>query len=240
MKINKNISVVTVNFNNSVGLRKTLNSIHLSNTKPKEIIIIDSESTDMPHKVVEDFVEILDIKFVSEKDKGIYDGMNKGAKLVKTKYVHYLNSGDEIFGDVYSDINEECLLPVKIFDEDEKFLGYDFIKAFGTGYNHQGIIFSSDHPLYDLSYSIAADRDVMYKHFKNGLSKLKIKSSGGVNYYLGGISTKKITRGNIELIRSLLKNRPHNWIFTIIYLFLKLLSFRRIRRYIYKFVVRVQ
>ena len=100
MKINKNISVVTVNFNNSVGLRKTLNSIHLSNTKPKEIIIIDSESADMPHKVVEDFVKVLDIKFVSEKDKGIYDGMNKGAKLVKTKYVHYLNSGDEIFGDV--------------------------------------------------------------------------------------------------------------------------------------------
>ena len=235
MKTNENLTVVTVNFNNSCGLRKTLKSLSLVETKPKEIIVIDSESNDMPNKVIEDFNKNLNILFINEKDKGIYDGMNKGLALVKTKLVHYLNSGDEIYGDAYKDIHNECLLPVNIFDENEIFLGNDFIKAFGTGYNHQGIIFSSNHSAYDLSLSIASDRDLIYKHFKKGLKDLQMQASGGVNYYLGGISTKKSRQGNIELIKSLLKNKPNHWISILIYILIKSLSIRWLRRYTYKF-----
>ena len=158
--INENLSVVTVNFNNVNGLRRTLESLSKVLIKPKEIIIIDALSSDSPKEVIEDFSEILNIKYTSEKDKGIYDGMNKGLSKVKTKLVHYLNSGDEVYGDIYKNVNEECLLKVKIFDENDNYLGFDFIKAFGTGYNHQGIIFSSKHPPYDLSFLISSDSDI--------------------------------------------------------------------------------
>ena len=119
MKINENLTVVTVNFNNSCGLRKTLKSLSLVETKPKEIIVIDSESNDMPNKVIEDFNKNLNILFINEKDKGIYDGMNKGLALVKTKLVHYLNSGDEIYGDAYKDIHNEYLYGNHLINNDQ-------------------------------------------------------------------------------------------------------------------------
>ncbi len=240
MKINNNLTVVTVNFNNANGLRRTLESISKAKIKPKEIIVIDAKSTDYPESVIADFKRILNIRFICETDDGIYDGMNKGLSMVKTELVHYLNSGDEIYGDVYKDVNTECLLPVKIYDERNQLLGFDFIKAFGTGYNHQGIIFSSNHPPYDLALSIASDRDLIYKHFYRGLLDLRMQAYGGVKYYLGGASTINSKRGNIEIIKSLLRNKPNYWFSILIYIIFKSLSLRLFRRYFYKLRVRLK
>lgn len=234
MTINKDITVITVNFNNASGLECTLRSLSISPTHPQEIIIIDAESTDESKSIAESFNDTLNINFLSQPDMGIYDGMNKGLRLVKTKLVHYLNSGDEIFGDPYKNLHNECLLEVKIFNEDKIFLGLDFLKGFGSAYNHQGIIFSSQHEPYDISFKFAADQNLIYKHFRQGLKELNITHLGGAKYYLGGVSTQKSLHGNIEIMRSLYSNKPHLWYFIILYIILKLFIPRRSRRFIYR------
>ena len=90
------ISVITINYNNSNGLRETLNSVNNQLCKKFEYIIIDGCSTDDSLSVIEKYKERANI-IISEKDNGIYHAMNKGVKMSNGKYVLFLNSGDSFF-----------------------------------------------------------------------------------------------------------------------------------------------
>ena len=91
------LSIVTINYNNAEGLRKTLASV-ASQTYPNiEHIIVDGGSTDASVKVIKDYVNqcvMYDILWVSEKDNGVYHAMNKGIKKASGDYIQILNSGD--------------------------------------------------------------------------------------------------------------------------------------------------
>jgi glycosyltransferase involved in cell wall biosynthesis len=231
----KTITVITVNLNNSIGLKKTLESLLDLHYKPTSVIIIDGGSVDNSLSVVTSFQDKLPIKFLSEKDHGIYDAMNKGKRLVITDFIHYLNSGDIVFGEPYASISSECLLPVRLISEKKQFIKFDSIKFFGCGYCHQGIIYSSSHPNFDERFSIAGDFDLNIRHFGCNLRVLPIVSSGGVCYQLGGLSSQRFFVADKEALFSLLRNYKISlFLFGIIYIVTKRLIPRFIRRSIFR------
>jgi len=87
------LSIITVAYNNKEGLIRTRDSI-LPLPDNCEWIIIDAASSDGTKKILESLPKQKNIKWISESDKGIFDGMNKGIDLAKGKYLNFMNSGD--------------------------------------------------------------------------------------------------------------------------------------------------
>ena len=100
--VSMRLSIVTINFNNAEGLRKTLASVATQTYRDIEHIIIDGGSSDKSVKVIQDYVtrvesresRVKSVIWVSEKDSGIYNAMNKGIKKATGAYIQILNSGD--------------------------------------------------------------------------------------------------------------------------------------------------
>ena len=90
------LSIITINWNDSDGLRKTIESV-VGQTARKdfEYIVIDGGSTDGSKGVLEEFSSKID-KWISEPDKGIYNAMNKGVAMASGDYLQFLNSGDTL------------------------------------------------------------------------------------------------------------------------------------------------
>lgn len=87
------ISVVTSCFNSSETIRATLDSIRAQDYDYLELIIVDGGSTDNTMHIVSEFDDIVSIS-VSEKDRGIYDALNKGVNLASGEVVGFLHSDD--------------------------------------------------------------------------------------------------------------------------------------------------
>jgi len=93
--MNQNVSIITVSHNDLEGLRRTGNSV-LKQLEPVEWIIVDADSGEMTRRLLASFESAVHkIVYVSEKDRGIYDGMNKGIKLSTGNLLCFMNSGDE-------------------------------------------------------------------------------------------------------------------------------------------------
>jgi putative colanic acid biosynthesis glycosyltransferase len=93
---NFNISIITINYNNLIGLIKTFNSITNQSVKSDnyEWIVIDGNSTDGSKKWLLDSQTNFNFTYISEPDNGIYNAMNKGIGMSKGNYILFLNSGD--------------------------------------------------------------------------------------------------------------------------------------------------
>jgi glycosyltransferase involved in cell wall biosynthesis len=90
------LSIVTINFNNSIGLQKTLTCLENQRFKDFQLIVIDGGSTDDSLSIINDFKELI-FCAISEPDKGIYNAMNKGKNLSNGDWLLFLNSGDFLF-----------------------------------------------------------------------------------------------------------------------------------------------
>ena len=112
------LSIITINYNDAEGLRKTLASVAAQTYPNIEHIIVDGNSTDNSVDVIREYASTLTsrlsplasrLKWLSEKDKGIYNAMNKGLEIALGKrvvnddhtssplasdYIQILNSGD--------------------------------------------------------------------------------------------------------------------------------------------------
>lgn len=89
------LSIITVNYNNLEGFRKTAESVVAQTFRDYEWIIIDGGSTDGSRELIEQYAEHI-AYWVSEPDKGIYNAMNKGLRQAKGDWLQFLNSGDEL------------------------------------------------------------------------------------------------------------------------------------------------
>lgn len=91
-----NISIITVCKNSEKTIGDTVNSVaNLINKKNIEYIIQDSLSNDSTLEIVSRYRDKLpNLKIFSEKDYGLYDGMNKAIDNSQGKYLLFLNSDD--------------------------------------------------------------------------------------------------------------------------------------------------
>ena len=110
------LSIITINYNNAEGLRKTLASVASQTYADIEHVIVDGGSTDGSVEIIREYVcangaqgggsqtcrtgqtsrtkVCHQIRWISEPDKGIYNAMNKGIKMATGDYCQFLNSGD--------------------------------------------------------------------------------------------------------------------------------------------------
>ena len=91
------ISIVTINYNNLSGLRETVESVLGQDYDGLEYIIIDGGSSDGSREYVEKLSAPRIRHRVSERDRGLYDAMNKGLMAATGDYVLFMNSGDRFF-----------------------------------------------------------------------------------------------------------------------------------------------
>lgn len=97
------LSIITINYNNAIGLKKTLDSVASQLYTNFEHIIVDGASTDGSVDIIYEYEQSLNsnysplasrLKWISEKDTGIYNAMNKGVRMAQGEYTLMLNSGD--------------------------------------------------------------------------------------------------------------------------------------------------
>lgn len=86
-------SVITINYNNRLGLKQTIKSVICQSNKDFEFILIDGGSTDGSIDVIKGYTNSITY-WVSEKDYGIYHAMNKGVAKAHGDYLIFMNSGD--------------------------------------------------------------------------------------------------------------------------------------------------
>jgi len=201
------ISVITVNYNNVEGLKKTMTSVFEQTYNELEYIVIDGGSTDGS----KEFIESNNYRigyWVSEPDKGIYHAMNKGIKVAKGTYLLFLNSGDHFY-------SKEALSYFKpyLLDKTRKDIIYgniavvsenQWIKTYPEKLTVSYFIKDTlPHPatlinracfkenLYDESLKIASD----WKFFMIGICKNKFSylyiNEVIASFYLDGISSKQ-------------------------------------------------
>lgn len=88
------ITVITVVLNAKKNLEKTIQSVAEQEYKRIEYIVIDGGSTDGSVDIIRQFHPSLISAWISEKDKGIYSAMNKGAGMASGEWICFLNAGD--------------------------------------------------------------------------------------------------------------------------------------------------
>ena len=115
------ISIITINYNNREGLKRTIDSVINQTCKDFEWIVIDGGSNDGGKELIEQHDSHITY-WVSEPDKGIYDAMNKGIEKANGEYCLFMNSGDSFYS---SDV-------IKKIHDDEDFGLYDIM----TGYTY--------------------------------------------------------------------------------------------------------
>lgn len=208
------ISIITIVYNNVQDIEYTILSVLDQSYNNIEYIIIDGESTDGTLEVINKHKDRI-TTFISERDEGIYDAMNKGLKQATGDYVLFLNSGDALYDkDTISTVVEKgnnadiIYGETKLIDEQHKVIGDRRHKApssfdwqsfrFGMNICHQAIYIKREITSpYDLNYQLSADIDWVIRAAK------KAKTTQHVNtyvarYLVGGMSQKKHKQSLIE------------------------------------------
>jgi glycosyltransferase involved in cell wall biosynthesis len=91
--MNPKISIITVCFNAEKTIEETIKSVIDQTYKNIEYIVVDGKSKDYTLKIVKKYKKHIS-KIISEKDKGLYDAMNKGVKKAKGDIIYFLNADD--------------------------------------------------------------------------------------------------------------------------------------------------
>ena len=111
------VSIVTVVFNGEKYLEQTIQSVINQTYDNVEYIIIDGGSTDGTVDIIKNYEDRIDY-WISEKDKGIYDAMNKGINLASGEWINFMNAGDIFYDEKV--LNTIYINP-KLFQEIDSF-----------------------------------------------------------------------------------------------------------------------
>lgn len=152
------ISIVTVTYNAEKYIECTLNSILKQTYLNYELIIIDGASSDSTIKILETYYnKISSMKIISERDRGIYDAMNKGANIAKGNFILFLNAGDSFY-------NENVLTDFESLAKDFRVIYYG--DAFGVDGNGKIDPYRVGHfTKYRLSYTNICHQTIFYPRF---------------------------------------------------------------------------
>ncbi|AXF64051.1 MULTISPECIES: colanic acid biosynthesis glycosyltransferase WcaE [unclassified Leclercia] len=206
------LSVITVAFRNYEGVVKTWRSLRNLAGDPSlnfEWIVVDGGSNDGTAEFLEKLNGEYNLRYISEKDRGIYDAMNKGIDMAQGRYAIFLNSGDIFHNDVAQFVRQ--LVRVQ---DNAMYMG-DALLDFGDGNkvrrtakpgwyiyhslpaSHQAIFFPlsglKTYP-YDLQYRVSSDYALAARLYKAGYPFKRLPGLVS-EFSMGGVSTSN----NLEL-----------------------------------------
>ena len=195
------LSIIIPTYNSSELIETCLYNIYnrLGNSNKYEILVIDGASQDNTIAIVDKMAkQQRNIMYVSEKDNGIYDAMNKAINLAKGEFLYFLGADDEILFKMkdienYLVDNNTIYYGNVIFKESNK--KYDGIfntkKLIEKNICHQAIFYSKKiliNNLYNIQYKLLADYELNIRLWKKFIFKY-IDISFAI-YSNDGISTR--------------------------------------------------
>lgn len=208
MTLRPKFSIITVTYNAASVIVPTLESVRAQTYSNYEYILVDGGSKDDTVAIAKaSGIEFAHI--ISERDKGIYDAMNKGIALATGDYLCFLNAGDAFYAPdtlqtIADAIADEKELPDVLYgetaevDENRNFVRMRRLQAperldwrsFRNGMLvcHQAFYARRDiAPMYDLEYRLSADVDWCIKVMKRSKKMVNVNATV-VNYLQNGIS----------------------------------------------------
>lgn len=214
-------SIITVVFNDAANLEKTIKSVIEQECSDYEFILIDGGSTDGTLEVIKKYEAHIS-SWVSERDKGIYDAMNKGISKARGCFVNFLNAGDLFYNkQVLSKLAAHAgasQRPVDVLygkalhkssDQDKvSYVKGSRITAAALFKNvpfcHQALFVKRElfyevgH--YNTAYKVVADYEWLIRYYNLTLTtdKLHFIDEIVVEYDRGGYSFKNIQKGVLE------------------------------------------
>ena len=228
------ISIITVVWNNSATIKDAIDSVLSQTYENIEYIVIDGASTDGTVEIVQSYGDKIS-KFISEKDKGLYDAMNKGISLATGDIVGILNSDDFYINEyviekvvkefeekqcesIYADLvfvkAQNLEKVVRYYDSShfspEKF-AYGWMPAHPTFFVKKEIY--EKYGVFKTDYKIAADYELLTRFLaKNNINYSYIKEPI-IKMRIGGASTSGI-RSNYILNKEIIRACKENGIYT--------------------------
>lgn len=222
------ITIIVATFNSEKTLKESLDSILNQTYNDWECLIIDGLSKDHTCNIAEEYKQRDSrFRYISEKDKGIYDAMNKGVLLAKGEWIYILGSDDNILPDGLKSF-------VKHMENADLIYG-NFIGLYPSGNTYNGVslplskmpkVMPASHQAmimkknlieecggFDLSFRSRADNNLVVKAFVNGY-KFKRIDDYIAQVRLDGFSSTRWD--TIDQIYRILKNNkatsyPYFW-----------------------------
>lgn len=229
------ISVVTVSYNSTDTIADAMESVWRQMRRGFEVeyIVVDGGSNDGTVEVIREFEKKLrgesaadfSFKWVSEKDKGLYDAMNKGVRMATGEVVGVLNSDDMMAADdvlekvaekFASDADLEFLCSdVRFVDREVKLVGLHeartrrficpaiwqpWMLTFGYAPPHPGMYIKKrcfdEWGYYKYQYRIGADYEMVVRFTRKHKARRAYLRKCAVAMRLGGASTEKGNAGS--------------------------------------------
>ncbi len=197
-------SIITTVFNGEETIGKTIESVISQTYNNYEYIIVDAKSEDNTLKEIDKYKKYI-TKVISEPDKSIYEGMNKGIKISTGEIIGIINSGDIYSSDALKIINNYfknnnldfmfgTVLKKKIlykYEPNKIWWSFNFYPAHSGGFFVKKKI-HNELGLYDTRYKCSADYDFFYKLIVKNKKKGTITKRDELisTFDLGGYSSR--------------------------------------------------
>ncbi len=198
------VSIITVVKNSREELSRTIQTTLAQDYPNIEYIVIDGGSGEKTLNVIKQFERELDL-WISERDYGIYDAMNKGIRLSHGDVIGFINSGDWYSSKAISTIVEEFISDNRhqvIFGDvvlcdpnlNELYVATVDKRIFDDGWLPHPAVFVKkevydEFGYFDIKLSISADYDFMLRI--NGRTRIKHIKRSLVNMIVGGVSANQ-------------------------------------------------
>ena len=181
---NSKVSIITVCFNAAAVLENTIVSVLSQSFKSIEYIIVDGGSSDGTLDIINKYRNSID-KWVSERDNGVYDAMNKGVGYASGEWILFMNAGDSFYdadslsrvfskaydestGVIYGDVNlifPNCGSILRRMD-DLQGIAQPLSVCHQSTLSRKELLTTHR---FDLSYRIAADANFFYSLWKKNI-----------------------------------------------------------------------
>lgn len=230
------VSIITAAYNSAATLEDTIKSVLAQTYADIEYIIVDGGSKDNTFEVIRHYEPQFGgrMKWVSEKDHGIYDAMNKGIRMATGDVVGILNSDDYYTSDdvlerlvaafdektdaVYGDIHfirdgqpDKCIRYYSSKPFRPLWLRFGFMPAHPSFYCRREVFEKAG--LYKIDYAIGSDYEMMVRLFMKYHIKAKYLPMDFVTMRTGGASTRNV-RSRLQLIKEDVRGCRENGIYT--------------------------
>jgi putative colanic acid biosynthesis glycosyltransferase len=244
MNCNPTVSIIIVTYNAEKFIEKTILSILNQSYKNYEIILIDGDSNDKTIDIINNYKQYFTV-YISEKDNGIYDAMNKGVIRSSGYWVCFLNAGDTFTNNnILNNLFNNKKYHYDIIYGDVKVIYPDFniiLKAGnlqniwkGMQFSHQSVFIRKDLQikyLYQTKYKIVSDYDFFLNCFHLGYNFFYLNTIIS-NVITGGVSDNNRLITLINTAKISLK-KDFKFIHFIYFLFIYLLNiFKTLLKYI--------